>query len=211
MTMYCVYVALSGIFVVLIQNRATPAVLTHTKIANASIVYCIGALVWPFAWSLVIGSSISSMPWFAYVGLVWPPILLLVDVVFAQHHAGIDPVRQTQGMQIDANTLSGLALTLGAVLVRNVSNGFADAAGPMMIATVLVALLFLVPTPMLHVKSIHAATIRASQKVALQYCLGFTLTAVAIAFGVGIIRAPVPGEELQKVMNGRVSQQFIRK
>ena len=188
-TLAGVYVVALGVLAVLYERSAVPVSVPHAKVANTSVVYAIGALSWPFLWSVVCAPTLDSAPWHAYVGLAWPPLLLIIDVAFAQHHVGQDPYRQTQGMQYDANTLSGLALTLGAVLVKNVSDGFATAAAPMMTATVLLGLLFLMPSPALHADSLHAATLRAVQKVALQYCLGFTLTAVAVAFAVGLRRA----------------------
>ena len=200
-TVACVYVAVLGTVAVLYERASVPSgSAMHAKVANASVAYAIGALLWPFAWSTVCGYVVDSMPWFAYIGVLWPPILLLADVAFAQHGVGQDPHRQTQGMSYDANTLSGLALTLGAVLVKTVSDGFATAAAPMMIATVLLGLLFIMPSMALHAESLHAATVRAVQKVALQYCLGFTLTAVSIAFAVGLGRAPAQGPELRKVI-----------
>lgn len=201
-TLACAYVVVLGVLAVLHERSAVPASVPHAKVANASAAYAVGALVWPFAWSLVCGPTLDTLPWFGYVGLAWPPLLLLVDVAFAQHHVGQDPHRQTQGMQYDSNTLSGLALTLGAVLVKNVSDGFATAAAPMMTATVLLGLLFLMPSPALHADSLDAATLRATQKVALQYCLGFTLTAVAVAFAVGLRRASAQGAELNRAMPG---------
>ena len=109
-TLACVYVCLLGVVAALYERSSAPATLVHSKVANVSMAYAIGALLWPFVWSLVCGHAVESLPWFAYIGLAWPPLLLLVDVAFAQHHVGLDPHRQTQGMQYDANTLSGLAL-----------------------------------------------------------------------------------------------------
>ena len=199
-TFACLYIATAGALAVLFERSRAPDAMHHAKLANASAVYALGALAWPFVWSVVCGHSVRSLPWFAYVGLLWPVVLLTLDVSFVQHSAGHDPLKQAYGMQVDANTLSGLALTLGAVLVRNVSDGFATAAGPMTMATVLLALLFIVPTPVLHADSLHAATLRALQKVTLQYCLGFTITAVSIAFCVGMLKAPQQAVELHKAI-----------
>lgn len=200
-TLACVYVAVLGVIAVLYERLAVPPSLVHSKVVDTSVVYALGALTWPFVWSLVCGHAVPSLPWPAYIGLAWPPLLLLVDVAFAQHHVGNDPHRQMQGVQFDANTLSGLALTLGAVLVKNVNEGFATAAQPMMTATVLLALLLIMPSPAMHAESRHANAYRAVQKVALQYCLGFTLTTVAIAFAVGMTRAPAQTSELQKAIH----------
>ena len=74
------------------------------------------------------------------------------------------------------------------------------ASGSHLLGQLLLGLLFIMPSMALHAESLHAATVRAVQKVALQYCLGFTLTAVSIAFAVGLGRAPAQGPELRKVI-----------
>ena len=182
----CAYVAAAGAAAVLWLRSSAPKGAPHSRIADTVSIYAVGALAWPFVWSLVCSNAMRSMPWFASVGLAWPPLLLLVDVAFAQHQAGQDAGKHSYGMQVDGNTLSGLALTMGGVLARYVSSDFASAAGPVLMATVLLTLLFVVPTPVMHADSAEANSVRAAQKVALQYCLGFTITSVAVAFSVGM-------------------------
>ena len=185
-TLACVYVAAAGVAVVLWLRSAAPRRAPHGRITDTMSIYAVGALAWPFVWSMVCSNAMQSMPWFATVGLMWPPLLLLVDVAFAQHQVGQDVGKHSYGMQVDGNTLSGLALTMGGVLARYVSSDFASAAGPVLMATVLLTLLFVVPTPVVHAESAEANAVRAAQKVALQYCLGFTITSVAVAFSVGM-------------------------
>ena len=200
MTLLCGYVVVLGAIVILLVWLRTPQTLVHSKVADASVIYALGGLLWPFVWSLVCGHAMSTMPWFGFIGLAWPPLLLLVDVAFASHASGQDPSKQTYGMQIDGQALSGLALTLGGVLMKYVSDGFATSAAPMTMATVLVVLLLLFPNTPMHAESRNANVMRGVQKVALQFCLGFSITAVAIALGVGMLRAPQSKNELHKVM-----------
>lgn len=200
-TLACVYVVMSGALLVLWMRSSAPDTMTHKKIINASVIYSLGALAWPFVWSAVCGHALGkSMPWTGYVGLIWPPLLLLLDVAFVQHQMGEDPGKTTYGMQMDGNTLSGLALTMGGLLVKYVSDNFATAAGPMLMATVLLVLLLIMPHSPAHMHSLHANTLRSAQKVALQYCLGFSITAIAIAFGVGMLHAPKQGLALQQAV-----------
>lgn len=200
MTLACVYVVTLGVVAALVQHSMAPGTMLHTRIADTTLVYALGGLLWPFCWSVVCGASMEHMPSVGYLGLVWPSILLLLDAAFAHHATDQDPHKQAMGMQVDGNTLSGLALTLGGVLVQSVSSNFATAAAPMMSATVLLTLLFILPTPNLHSKSRHANLQRSVSKVVLQWCLGFVITAVAIAFGVGMLRAPQQGSELKKAV-----------
>lgn len=200
----CIFIATTGMLAALVARLATPATMTHSTIMNAATVYVCGALLWPFVWSKVCGgSSAVQLPAWAFIGLAWPPLLLALDVAFAQHHADEDVSKSAYGMQVDGNTLSGLALALGGVLVRHVSSGYATAAGPMLMASVLLVLLLVAPSPVLHARSAHAATMRAVQRVALQWCLGFSITAVALAFGVGMrMHSHRQTDELQKALNG---------
>ena len=210
LTLACVYVTLLGAMAILMQRNAVPSTMAHSKISNTGITYALGGLAWPFIWVAICGHAVDAMPWAGYVGLIWPPLLLMLDVVFMQHQTGQDPHRQSHGIQMDGNTLSGLALTLGAVLARGVSNGFASAAQPMMMATVLLALLIILPSPTMNALSTHATVFRGVQKVALQYCLGFTITAVAIAFSVGM-RAPAQGSSVKAIRATPIAAQETRK
>ena len=60
-------------------------------------------------------------------------------------------------------------------------------------------LLMVTPNFGFHEKSKHAKMLVALQKVILQFCLGFLLTAVSITFGVGMKTAGRQGIELEKV------------
>lgn len=200
LTLAALYVVVLGAVAIVLERRAAPNTGVHRKLADASTVYAIGALAWPFAWLAVCGRATQSMPWLAFVGLAWPPLLLLVDVAFAQHAAGDDPAKQTYALQMDGNTLSGLALALGGVLVKYVSDGFATASSPMLMAALLLVLLVVVPSPGLHADSAHASAFRAAQKVAVQYCLGLVITSVAIVFGVGMRHAGRQGAELARAL-----------
>ena len=190
LTLASVYVVLLGVVAVVWERFFAPApprrAQAATRIADTSAVYALGALAWPFVWSAVCGAAMPSMPSIGYVGVLWPPTLLLVDALYARHTAAHDAQKQTYAMQLDGNTLSGLALTLGGLLVRWVSDKFATSASPMFTAAVLLALLVVFPSPAMHAESREANAVRAAQKVALQYCLGLLLTAVSIAFGVGM-------------------------
>lgn len=199
-TLLSVYIVLLGAVAVLWMRSAAPQTMAHSKVADASVIYALGALAWPFFWLVVCGHSIGSLPWPAYAGLAWPPLLLLSDVAFAQHQTGQDPHNQVVGMAVDGNTLSGLALTMGGLFVKYVNDSFATAAGPMLMATVLLVLLFIMPHSAAHVRSLHANTMRSVQKVALHYCLGYSITAIAIAFGVGMLHAPKQGTALQQAI-----------
>ena len=200
-TLACVYVAALGALAVLWLRAAAPhTTLAHAKVADATTVYALGALAWPFVWWLVCGHAVvGALPWPAYVGLAWPPLLLLADVGFATHQAyGADPHKQAASNNIDGYALSGLALAMGGLLARYVSDRFSTSAGPMLMAVVLLVLLVIMPQPSPHAHSTHANAQRAVQKVGVQWCLGFSITAVAIAFGFGMLHAPQQGAALDK-------------
>lgn len=199
-TLSVVYVAVLGALVIVASRCLVPAdSLVHARIANTGAVCAVGALAWPFLWATVAHPE-RTMPWTVYVGLVWPPLLLLADVAFAQHGVGEDGARKASTLQYDASTLTGLAVTLGALMVKSVSDGYATAAAPMISATMLLALLFVMPAWPVHADSIHASTLRSLQKVVVQYCLGFALTAVGVCFSVSMLKASSQGTELRRAM-----------
>ena len=65
----------------------------------------------------------------------------------------------------------------------------------------LLALLFVMPAWPVHADSIHASTLRSLQKVVVQYCLGFALTAVGVCFSVSMLKASSQGTELRLAMD----------
>lgn len=201
LTATCVYVVLVGVVTAVVaHNQIACAAPDYCKMSHKMLVYAIGGMAWPFLWAAICGPSVDHMPAVAYLGLVWPSLLLLVDTAFVSHSFRGDDRGAARSIQNDGNTLSAMALAIGGLFVRYVSEGFATAASPMFVAAVLFVLLVVVPTPAFRAGSTHASAVHAIQKVALQYCLGFIITSVGITFGVGMVHAAKQGTELKKVI-----------
>ena len=209
LTLSCLYVVLVGVVAILALRHSAALSSTtsssasshrHRRMLDKQTIYALGGLLWPFVWAGVCGASVESLPPVAYLGLVWPSLLLLVDVAFVRHSYGEDASRTTFSLQNDGNVLSGMALAIGGLFVRYVSDGFARVASPMFIASILLILLVVTPSPSAHADSLQANAIHATQKVALQYCLGLIITSVGITFGVGMVKAGGQAHELQKAM-----------
>lgn len=203
LTAACGYIVVLGALAVLAARNcvASKTSIAHRRLADTSAVYAIGALLWPLIWSLVCGSAFEKMKRVALVGLIWPPLLLLIDTVFVHHQVSADPRRTAGSIQFDGNALSGMALAIGGLLARYVSGGYAAAASPMFMATILLIFMVVLPTPAFSPESTEAGIVQSVQKVALQYCLGFILTAVSVVLAVGLARGDAQGEELAKAMN----------
>lgn len=195
----CIYVVLVGVIAAVALARG-PRPPKYRKLSERMLVYTIGSLLWPFLWALVCGCAVESLPTVAYIGLIWPPILLLIDTAFVTHTLSAPTDRARVNIQNDANAISAMALTIGGLFMRHVSDGFARAASPMFLAAILLILLVVVPSPSFHTDSSHANISNAIQKVVLQYCLGLVITSLGITFGVGMLKADKQGVELKKAM-----------
>lgn len=200
LTAACVYVVLVGVIAAVLLTRGPQRPAKYRKLTERMLVYAIGSLLWPFLWASVCGCSVESLPTVAYLGLLWPPLLLLADTAFVTHSLDAPAERARMSVQNDANAISAMALTIGGLFVRHVSEGFARAAAPMFLAAVLLILLVVLPTPAFHADSTEANVAHAVQKVALQYCLGLIITSLGITFGVGMRKAGMQGAELKKAM-----------
>lgn len=215
-----VYITVVAVIVVVLSKRFL-ALTTHgqrvsksaretkelKRMATTNIIYALGAILyWPL-WFMVCGKSVETMPSIAAVGLAWPQVLILLDMLFLHHsfdkhdtNNGGSTAKRAQTIAMDSNILSGLALTIGGLFVRYISDGYATAASPMFVASLFVLLLVVIPSPDVEPSSVHAAALLAVQKVGIQYCLGFVLTSVALTLGVGLKKSSHQGEELAKVM-----------
>lgn len=195
------YVVLLATVVVLIQVPNVERNSQFSRLVDKQTIYAIGALLWPLIWTSVCVISKDELPWPAYLGLVWPPLLLLIDIVFVGHSFEEDTNRRSNTIHTDANVLSGLALSLGGLFVRHVSEGFSQSASPMYTAAVLLILLVVMPHPSFHAKSVQTNALQSLQKVGIQYCLGLIITSVGIMFGVGMKKRNLQTNELKKVLS----------
>lgn len=186
LTVGCVYASVVGVAVV---AAVRARVRTHTLLVDTAVTYAVGAVMWPFVWALVCSGTLQT-PALGYLGLAWPMVLFLIDIAFVEHQAHTDPSKRSHSLQVDGNTLSGLALALGGLFVRHhVTGGGASTASPMIAASVLLILLVVTPSPSVHAQSRQANLIHALQKVVLQYCLGLIITMVCLSITAGAVAA----------------------
>lgn len=204
-TLACAYVVASGVLGVLLLRGGSAVGMAsqrHRTLATITAINAVGALLWPVLWTLVCGHSLRTLPPIAWIGLAWPSAVLLLNTALVQHQFDARTERRAHAIQADANMLSGLALAIGGLLAKYVSDGFALTASPMFVAALLLVLLIVAPNPDVHADSPLAHALHALQRVALQYCLGFILTSVAIILSVGFVKAAAKQEgELRKALH----------
>lgn len=204
LTLSCVYIVSVGTLALLAIRHYVQVGPHHAKLVNRCVLYAVGAFLWPFVWSALCGdvATTSAMPLAGYLGLVWPLLWIAVEVGTVQHTALSNAEKTSSAIQFDANSLSGVAFAIGGLLVRYVSDGFASASSPMFLVSILLPTLFVMPNPSLHPGSATAQSLQIMQKLSLQYSLGFVITALSIAFGIGMQKVGRQGSELAKAVQG---------
>lgn len=154
------------------------------RFANKSTIWTLGAIVWPVVWSVFVGIDVLDRTPLAIIGLLWPPFLLALDLVWVTESS--DTAQSKQTLSYDGSAISSLAFALGGLLLANVGEGFARAASPILTACIFLILAFVIPTPGLKSGTFGSSAIVAVQKVCLGYCVGLLLTAVCINLHIGL-------------------------
>ena len=152
--------------------------------ANRATVWCVGAVLWPFVWSTFVGTDVLDRTPLSIIGLLWPPVLLGLDLLWVTQSSDQNQSKQT--LSYDGNAISSLAFALGGLLVTNVGQSFARAASPILTACVFLILAFVIPTPGARNGTVSSSVISAIQKVCLSYCVGLLLTAVGVNLNIGL-------------------------
>lgn len=154
--------------------------------ANRATVWCLGAVLWPFVWSAFVGTDVLDRTPMAVLGLLWPPLLLSLDLIWITQSSEHSQSKQT--LSYDGNAISSLAFALGGLLVTNVGQNFARAASPILTACVFLIVAFVLPTPGTKNGTLSGSIISAIQKVCLSYCVGLLLTAVGVNLNIGLFK-----------------------
>ena len=166
---------------VFIANR------TQRRLANDVFLMGLGILAWPLIWVYICtDATVEALPYLTYLGLLWPPLLLMLDVANIEHQVEDHTEKKNAALQAEASGLISLGLTIGGLLVRHVSDAFGTAATPLFTAGILMALLVVIPSPNIHAKSSQAEMLVAIRKIAISYTIGLLITSISLTFAIGL-------------------------
>jgi hypothetical protein len=174
-----IFGALAALVAMCIVSRVRVGALDarYERAANQVTTWTIGAITWPLVWLALVGCDVAVHAPLALIGLVWTPVLLALDVFWANNHTEDRP---QQALTYDANAISSLAFALGGILMTNIGRSFARAASPMLSACIFLICAFVIPSFGVRPNTPGAATTQAVQKVSLCFCIGLLMSAVGI-------------------------------
>lgn len=159
--------------------------VTRERAANQVTVWTTGALMWPLVWFALVGCDVALRAPLGFIGLIWTPLLLFLDIFWVGNHSEDRP---QQALTYDANAISSLAFALGGVLLTNIGRSFARAASPMLSACLFLICAFVIPSFGVRPGTPGAASVQALQKVSLCYCIGLLMTAVGINLNATVLK-----------------------
>lgn len=177
--------------------------LSSTRLAqiNIATVQTLGMVLWPLTWEALIGTeTLSTMPVVA-VGLVWPLVLLLLDLTWIAHQtASHEGVNKKTVFHFDSGAVQGLAFGIGGLLVSNLGARFAKSVSPVFSVCVLVCIAVLLPSPGVQASTLNSITIGSIQKVALTYCIGLLISTLLMNLHLCKHMSGSPVEAAQEVL-----------
>lgn len=151
------------------------------RVATATT-YCVAALGWPLAWSLVLG--LGDRCSFMALALAWGSVLTTWDLVaYAQAAPGewlSSP--EEQRLQVQGTALVSTAFAIGAILAGSINRKVANAAAPAVLLSLSLCVAFVIPTVRSPRSPIVACAVRCAQRSALTYSQGFVLAGLTMAY-----------------------------
>tara|TARA_B100000683_G_scaffold67956_3_gene66679 strand:+ start:8272 stop:9066 length:795 start_codon:yes stop_codon:yes gene_type:complete len=189
--LFVVGVIAVSILYVLLHRCTLPGVHSRVRtleLVNTATAYAIGGIFWPVVFGALIGPRLAGGCSLCLLGLAWPLVMMFVDLLWITRQP-LDPEDTKKGSFVyDANALSGLALALGSLLLSQVGDRLAKSAAPALSACVFLVLAFVIPTPGVPVRSGLGALLLSFRKIAMAYCVGLLIAAVAISLQMSVRR-----------------------
>lgn len=152
----------------------------------------VGMLTWPILWNIAAakvaqtriggGDRLGHAPRLAF-GFFWPLLMLLVDLQYCRRRRKdptfFESLQRIGYLKSDANTVITTAFAIGTLLVSLKKHGKAEGANLVMYA-LLLCVAFVMPTSDVPATSRISILIRSSQKVCLNYAIGFILAGISL-------------------------------
>ena len=185
--------AVCAFYAACVGPRGVVTLRTRELSASAGT-YAVGLIAWPFVWFALVGQFVGRAAPLSSIGLLWVPVLLCLDLMWTTRQPLDRTTEERSSFSYEGNSLSSLAFALGGLLVARTGKSTARAATPMLSACILLVVAFVVPSPGVNTHSSSGARVLSGKKVALAYCVGLLLSAVAITMH----NAPPPAPSLKK-------------
>ena len=166
------------------QNQAITDERMRIYISSTMLV---GMLVWPILWNALVakdgisgGDQLGASPRLC-LAFFWPLLMLLVDLQLARRRSKdptfFEALQRIGYLKSDANTIITASFAIGTLLVSLKKHDKAHGARLVMYA-LLLCVAFVMPTSETPATSRVAIVIRASQKVCLNYAIGFVIAGI---------------------------------
>lgn len=160
-----------------------------------SSVTAIGLLAWPILWNIAAGRAgspgqprlggcdrISLAPRLAF-GFFWPLLMMLVELQYTRRRRKdptfFEALQRIGYLKTDANTIISAAFAIGTLMASLKKHDKAQGANLVMYA-LLLCVAFVMPTSDVPATSRISILIRSSQKVCLNYAIGFILAGISL-------------------------------
>ena len=160
-----------------------------------SSVTAIGLLAWPILWNIAAGrpaspgqprlggcDRISLAPRLAF-GFFWPLLMMLVELQYTRRRRKdptfFEALQRIGYLKTDANTIISAAFAIGTLMASLKKHDKAQGANLVMYA-LLLCVAFVMPTSDVPATSRISILIRSSQKVCLNYAIGFILAGISL-------------------------------
>ena len=149
----------------------------------------VGMLVWPVLWNALVahegvggGDRMAAAPRLC-LGFFWPLLMMLVDMQYARRRKKdptfFEALQRIGYLKSDANTIISAAFAIGTLLISLKRHDKAQGARLVMYA-LLLCVAFVMPTHEAPATSRLSVVIRGSQKVCLNYAIGFVIAGIAL-------------------------------
>lgn len=149
-----------------IQNTSLRA---KAKISILTI-YMIGIVLWPLVWKILLKENTKDI--ISYPCLVWPIIILLIEVYLLKYHTFEQHLSKNKSLlSMDANAICSLTFALSSILGAQRDKCCKN----IFIYGVLGCIAFVMPTPQTPAETLESVTIDSVQKVILTYSTGLLL------------------------------------
>jgi hypothetical protein len=141
----------------------------------------VGLLLWPVIWNLAIGFEILEYFPFTFLGLVWPMVLIFMDLYAKQER--VEP-RGTSyslvgNLQVNASAVITVAFSMGALLLST-DKSVSTISSPMIMFALLFTIAFVVPAHNLQISAPTQNMLVSIQNIFLNYAIGFVIAGISV-------------------------------
>lgn len=157
-----------------------------------------GILLWPVIWDWVVGyDSLVSYP-YLYIALLWPIVLLFFQMYDSTHdymedveNVRIQRMNLIKGIQGDSGTIISIAFAMGTIFIvmsRLCEERVSQKSVRIIIVALLICISLIVPTTHYADNSQkYSVFVRHSQRVFVNYAIGFIMASLLIMFGAKMV------------------------